>query len=70
MESYLICRDKLKTIQFAEKLGIRVPKTFTFKGYEDFKDHFHEIDVSPLVLKPKSSAGSRGLLYIMIRNNF
>jgi len=64
MESYLICRDKLKTIQFAEKLGVRVPKTFTFKDYEDFKDHFHEIDVSPLVLKPKSSAGSRGLLYI------
>lgn len=64
MESYLICRDKLKTIQFAEKLGVRVPKTFTFKDYEDFKDHFDEIDVSPLVLKPKSSAGSRGLLYI------
>jgi len=68
IESYLICRDKLKTIQFAEKLGVRVPKTFTFKNYEDFIEHFEQIDVSPLVIKPKSSAGSRGLVYINNRD--
>jgi len=68
IESYLICRDKLKTVQFAEELGVRVPKTFTFKDYKDFIEHFEQIDVSPLVIKPKSSAGSRGLVYINNRD--
>lgn len=64
LTSFEICQDKLKTIQFAEKLGVRVPKTLIFESLEDFKKNIAKIDFFPLVLKPRRSSGSRGIVYL------
>lgn len=64
LASFEICQDKLKTIQFAENLGVRVPKTLIFENLEELKKNIAKIDFFPLVLKPRKSSGSRGIVYI------
>lgn len=64
LTSFEICQDKLKTNQFAEKLGVRVPKTLIFGSLEEFKKNIAKIDFFPIVLKPRKSSGSRGIVYL------
>lgn len=67
-ESYEVCRDKSKTLRFAKSLGIRVPETFVFKNLDEFKKNIDKINIFPVVLKPKKSSGSRGIIYVNSRN--
>lgn len=55
-----ICFDKLKTIEFAEKIGIHVPSTFT--DLESTKEaiKFNTLNF-PLVVKPRWGSASIGL---------
>ena len=64
IESFYICQDKLKTIQFAEKLGVRIPRTLIFNSFEEFKKNLDEINFYPVVIKPRKSSGSRGIIYV------
>jgi len=68
-ESYELCRDKSKTLEFAQSLGVRVPKTFVFKNIEELKKNLDKIDSFPIVLKPKKSSGSRGIVYVNDRDD-
>ncbi|MBO8139986.1 MAG: ATP-grasp domain-containing protein [Thermosipho sp. (in: Bacteria)] len=68
VKSYEICLDKSKTLQFADRLGVRVPKTFVFKNFDEFKKNIDKINIFPVVLKPKKSSGSRGIIYVNSRN--
>lgn len=59
-DSYYIAYDKLKTLQLAEQLGVPCPQTFypnTLADLEAVKDKL----TYPLIIKPVSSSGSRGL---------
>lgn len=64
IESFNICQDKLKTIRFAEKIGVRIPKTFVFNNIDELRDSIDMINTFPLVIKPRKSSGSRGIIYV------
>jgi D-aspartate ligase len=61
MERYLDCRDKTRTMKAAERLGIPIPKTF----YPDAVpiDELAEGLEYPVVLKPNTSDGARGISF-------
>lgn len=60
-ERYTLCRDKTRTMKIAEDLGIPIPKTY----------YPQEVDIAaiarcvdyPVVLKPNSSDGARGISF-------
>jgi predicted ATP-grasp superfamily ATP-dependent carboligase len=55
--------DKWKTIQFAQELGIPVPKTYCPQNTEEVASIASEW-VGEAVIKPRKSSGSRGLVYV------
>lgn len=60
--SFEICRDKYKTISFANSMGVRTPKTFSLNSKTDYEELKKTGNiVYPSILKPKKSSGSRGL---------
>ena len=60
-ESYGVARDKLKTIRLAERLNIRIPRSFEVADRDCIK-RIPEIVGLPAIIKPRCSSGSRGLL--------
>lgn len=61
--TYMLARDKYQTIQQAEQSGVPVPKTWGFSSPEEYRARKHEISL-PVVIKPRSSSGSRGVRYV------
>ena len=66
MERYLYCRDKTKTMKAAERAGIPTPKTY----YPDEVpiEKLAETLRYPVVLKPNTSDGARGICFPESRN--
>ncbi|MDG6250467.1 ATP-grasp domain-containing protein [Methanocalculus sp.] len=61
-ETLTIGRDKAKTIRLAEELNIPHPKT-TYTEHPDF-ERIKEDFSFPVVVKPRESSGSRGIIYV------
>ena len=53
--------DKAWLIRYAEKNGYLCPKTYFVEALNEFR---HESMEYPLVIKPRKSSGSRGLVYV------
>ncbi len=49
--------NKAETFKIAEKIGIPIPKTYQIKSFEDL----NRINFFPVILKPLSGSGSRGI---------
>ncbi|ABV33737.1 carboxylate--amine ligase [Pseudothermotoga lettingae] len=64
IDSFELCEDKLRTLQLAESLNIRIPKTHYFHNLAELNENLDKIDFSPAVLKPRKSSGSRGIIYV------
>lgn len=62
-QTYMLARNKHKTIEIAQELGIPTPKTWHFSTIEEFYNKKNEI-IFPAVIKPRISSGSRGLKYV------
>ncbi|AEB09496.1 carboxylate--amine ligase [Desulfobacca acetoxidans] len=60
---YGLARDKYETISLAESLGIPCPKTARLESFATLEEVYRTWSL-PVVLKPRRSSGSRGLLYI------
>jgi len=58
----MLGRDKAKTIQLAEKLGIPHPKT-VYNQQPEFDEIIKNFKF-PLILKPTEGSGSRGVTYV------
>jgi predicted ATP-grasp superfamily ATP-dependent carboligase len=61
--TYTIARDKRRTLQAAAGLGVPAPRTWWFTSVEEFRARREEIEL-PVVLKPRSASGSRGVRYV------
>lgn len=62
-DSYLTARDKYRTIQLAEELGIHVPKSLVVKD-ANFASEIPGVTGLPAIVKPVKSSGSRGFQLI------
>jgi predicted ATP-grasp superfamily ATP-dependent carboligase len=58
-----IAYDKWKTVQFAQNLGIAVPKTICPKNIGEVRELKSKWS-GQVVIKPRKSSGSRGLRYV------
>jgi len=58
-----LANDKKKTYEYAGKIGIAYPKTFSFKTLADFDDFLKSGINFPVVIKLIKSRGSIGLSY-------
>lgn len=61
LEQFKIFRDKLKTMQLAESLSVRVPRTYYFEDKAHLINKMNRLEKWPVVVKPRKSSGSRGL---------
>lgn len=61
--TYMMARDKWKTLETAKKVGVPIPKTWWYATLEEFHDKKNEVEI-PCIIKPRSSSGSRGLKII------
>ncbi|MBT7701381.1 MAG: ATP-grasp domain-containing protein [Verrucomicrobia bacterium] len=59
---FFVCRDKSKTMQAAERLGIPIPKTY-YPDDVGIEAVAQTIPAYPVVLKPCISNGARGISY-------
>ena len=61
LERYVNCRDKTKTMKIAQRIGVPTPKTYypQDEPIEQLARHL----TYPVVLKPNSSDGARGIFY-------
>jgi predicted ATP-grasp superfamily ATP-dependent carboligase len=57
-----VVNDKAHLMRFAEKCGVDVPKTFFTEDVEDLEEVADTLEY-PVVIKPRISSGSRGLVY-------
>lgn len=62
-DTYLLARDKQKTMAVAGSLNIPIPRTWWYSSWEEFQSKKDEVEV-PCVIKPRMSSGSRGLKYV------
>jgi predicted ATP-grasp superfamily ATP-dependent carboligase len=60
-EQYVNCRDKTRTMQVAQRIGIPTPKTY-YPGQEPVEKLAKNLSY-PVVLKPNTSDGARGISY-------
>ena len=67
-ETLLRADNKAETIKIAMENGIPCPKTFFIDDVEDVKKIIDEL-IFPVVIKPRESAGSRGLEYVTEKGN-
>ena len=58
-----IARDKSKTIEVAEKIGVSVPKTINVSSIDDIDKKTKDL-IFPVLIKPKESSGSRGIAVV------
>lgn len=66
-ETFMIARDKSKTMQKAEELGVSIPKTYHANDIKEFKSKINHIEF-PVIIKPRISSGSRGISIIENKN--
>lgn len=62
-EKTIQVHDKAFLMKYAEKNGFEIPKTYYIENIDQLNKIAAEIN-TPLVIKPKNSSGSRGLIYI------
>ena len=58
---YMKCRDKSVTMKIASRIGVPTPKTY-YPEEEDIRKIVKKVDY-PVVVKPNSSNGARGIVY-------
>ena len=66
-ELYNKARDKAETVKIAMENGIPCPKTYFISNLEEVKALAESLDF-PVVIKPRRSSGSRGLVYIQSKD--
>ncbi|MFG6121502.1 carboxylate--amine ligase [Thalassobacillus sp. B23F22_16] len=62
-ETFMLARDKGKTIKYAIDLGVSCPYTYFPNNIADLEKLKDEINY-PVIIKPRMSSGSRGLSYV------
>jgi predicted ATP-grasp superfamily ATP-dependent carboligase len=62
-ETYLTARDKGQTLEAAARVGVPAPRTWRFDDVEALRARRDELPL-PLVIKPRTSSGSRGIRYV------
>lgn len=62
-DTFMLARDKGKTMEKAVELGIPCPKTYFIKNLKDVKDLKEQI-AYPALVKARISSGSRGLIRV------
>lgn len=62
-KTFMIARDKGKTIKKALEYGVPCPKTYFVNSYEDL-EHIKKDILLPVIIKPRISSGSRGLIHV------
>jgi predicted ATP-grasp superfamily ATP-dependent carboligase len=62
--AFLLARDKHRLLSHAKKLGVGCPTTRLIRTKEDFSRGISDISY-PLVLKPVTSTGGRGIYYLL-----
>lgn len=60
LEKFEIARDKEKTLRYATKSNVPIPKTWFPNDKEDIKKILPELPSYPIFIKPARSSGSRG----------
>jgi len=60
-EVFELARDKFKTVEFLEKVGINFPKSIIIQEISEIDKLELEY---PVVIKPRKSSGSRGITYV------
>lgn len=61
LETFMLARDKTRTLKVAQELGLSAPKTWFPASVADLPGILDEIDFAPILLKPAESSGSRGI---------
>lgn len=67
-ETFMLARDKAKTMELAESLGIPIPRTVACTREDDLAETLRLMPV-PAVIKARESSGSRGLCYVTDRRH-
>jgi predicted ATP-grasp superfamily ATP-dependent carboligase len=62
--TYMIARDKGKTVQQAMRLGVPVPRTWFFSSLDEFRDGRGQVEY-PCIVKARSSSGSNGIRQVL-----
>lgn len=62
-QTIMKARDKSKTMKIATEYGIPCPLTFNVHDFSQLKGIKEKLEL-PVVIKPKESSGSRGILYV------
>lgn len=65
-EKFMQARDKSKTCQLAESLGVPCPRTIELKDTDNISEALNGAPI-PAVVKPRSGSGSRGVRYCFKR---
>src|SRR5690625_4027139 len=63
LETFMIARDKGETIKKAIELGLSCPQTYFVRYIEELDKLKNEI-IYPVIIKPRISSGSRGLIHV------
>ena len=63
LESYGVARDKLQTVRLAERLNLRIPRSFEVSD-RDCIMRIPEAVGLPAIIKPRRGSGSRGFRFI------
>jgi predicted ATP-grasp superfamily ATP-dependent carboligase len=56
-------KDKAQTVQIAMQEGVPCPRTFFPQDISQIKQALAELEI-PIVIKPRESSGSRGIVYV------
>ncbi len=65
-ETFMLARNKARTMELARNLGIPIPRTVACTREEDLGETLRLMPV-PAVIKARESSGSRGLCYVKDR---
>lgn len=61
--TYLMARDKRRTLEAARAVGVPAPRTWWFASVDEFRAGRGDIAL-PVVLKPRVASGSKGVRYV------
>lgn len=62
-DTFMIARDKRRTMEAARGVGVPAPRTWWYPSVDDFRARRGEIEC-PAVIKPRISSGSKGIRYV------
>lgn len=68
-ETIMKARDKAVTLNIAKKLGIPHPKTYLVRDGTEAEALKNDLEY-PVVIKPRMSSGSRGVVYVKSKSDF